>query len=65
VKEQFLSEEQLRNIVAKGTSDKMRRRAETLLAQIDEVRSEGGIPVCVLKEDGTAFVFDNTEAMGN
>jgi hypothetical protein len=64
IEEQFLSEDQLRNIVDKAKSDKLREGAKTLLSQMDEVRKSGGNPVCVLQANGSAFVFDNTETMG-
>jgi hypothetical protein len=65
LEERFLSEVQLRNIVAKAKSTKLREGAEVLLSQMDGIREQGGCPACVLQADGAAFVFDATEMMGS
>ena len=66
--EKCFTEDQIRimseNAAGVGASDHMQRVLATLLAQMIETRTGGGNPLCVIGDDGEAFVFDNTEMMG-
>lgn len=67
-KEYCFTQEQVRVMADKaesvGASPVLQKGLFTILEQMVKVRESGGNPLCVVTEEGKAYVLDNTEMMG-